>query len=313
MTRAFRLGVFILGSLLILAIGIFLIGSKQFLFRSTYRLRADFQNVVGLNNGAEVRVGGIHQGTVTEIDLPNQPDAKVSVLMKMSSATRDIVRKDSVASIKTEGLLGNKYVDVSFGSKSSARVESGDNIRGEPPSDEADLARQTVTEAKAGVTAFHEDMDALKHNFLLRGFFNNRGYEDSSKLTEHAIPRLPAKSSSKEFDYDSKDIFDKPDTAKLKNQKLFKEAGRFLEENKFGLAVVASSETLGDTQEVRVLTEARAMVVRDYLANNFRLDDSKLKTIGLGKSRKAGSSRVQILIYASGSTAPSSQEAANRP
>ncbi|MBI2818275.1 MAG: hypothetical protein HYX72_15185 [Acidobacteria bacterium] len=62
MSRAVRLGVFIFGTLTILVTGIFLIGNKRFLFTSTYRLQAGFKNVAGLNNGAEVRVGGIRKG-----------------------------------------------------------------------------------------------------------------------------------------------------------------------------------------------------------------------------------------------------------
>ena len=58
MSRTFRLGVFIVGTLLILAAGVFLIGDKEFLFSSTFPLKADFQNVAGLNVGADVRVGG---------------------------------------------------------------------------------------------------------------------------------------------------------------------------------------------------------------------------------------------------------------
>ena len=79
MSTAFRVGVLLVMALLFLCIGVFLIGNKEFLFSRTYRLKAEFQNVAGLNSGAEVRIGGIHQGTVKEIDLPSQPDAKVTV------------------------------------------------------------------------------------------------------------------------------------------------------------------------------------------------------------------------------------------
>src|SRR5205823_4647103 len=58
MSRAFRLGLFIVGTLAILVAGVFLIGDKQFLFSSTYPLKTTFKSVGGLNNGAEVRVGG---------------------------------------------------------------------------------------------------------------------------------------------------------------------------------------------------------------------------------------------------------------
>src|SRR3981081_3729591 len=111
MSREFRLGLFIVATLLILAAGVFLIGDKQLLFRSTYHVKTEFQNVVGLDKGADVRVGGIHKGSVQRIDLPKNPEGKVTVVMGLESATRDILKKDSLASIKSEGLLGDKYVE----------------------------------------------------------------------------------------------------------------------------------------------------------------------------------------------------------
>jgi hypothetical protein len=72
-------------------------------------------------------------------------------------------------------------------------------------------------------------MEALKHNFLLRGFFKNRGYEDETELTKHAISQLPSGPTLRTFTYESNRTFDKPDTAKLKNPKAFDEAGKFLE------------------------------------------------------------------------------------
>src|SRR4051795_10245036 len=95
MSRAFRLGLFIVVTLLILAAGVFWIGSKQFLFARTYRLNAEFQNVAGLIDGAEVRVGGVHRGTVKHLDLPHQPDGKVRVEMDLKDQTRDVIKKDS--------------------------------------------------------------------------------------------------------------------------------------------------------------------------------------------------------------------------
>jgi len=93
-------------------------------------------------------------------------------------------------------------------------------------------------------------------------------------------------------------LFDKADTAKLKNQKALDEAGRFLEQNRFGLAVVAAySGMTGDTQKERLLTEARAMVVRDYVVQNFRLDDTRIRTIGLGKTGGNEASGITVLVY----------------
>jgi outer membrane protein OmpA-like peptidoglycan-associated protein len=298
MSTTFRVGVFVVLALLFLSIGIFLIGDKDFMFSPTYRLKADFENVGGLNNGADVRVGGIHQGTVKEIDLPSQPDGKVTVVMNLRSPTRNIIKKDSRASIKTEGLLGDKYVEISFGSSKAEAVGSNDTIASETPKDMSEQARALTDEAQAGVAAFREDMEALQHNFLLRGFFEKRGYNDTSELTEHAVSRLPARKPAKEFAYDPKEIFDKPDNAKLKNKKSLDDAGKYLEENPFGLAIVASSEAKGDTDKVRLLTAARAKVIRDYLTQNFKLNDKRIKTISLGKTQEADeSSKVVILVY----------------
>jgi hypothetical protein len=298
MSRAFRLGLFIVTTFLILAAGVFLIGKKRFLFRHTYRLEAEFQNVAGLDNGAGVRVGGIHLGTVKYISLPSGPNGKLTVVMDMADSTKNIVRQDSVATIKTEGLLGDKYVEVSFGSEKAGAIESGDTIKGETPVDFSDAALAVMNQSKTAVASFAEDADALKQNFLLRGFFKQRGYEDPTELKKNRISQLPSQPISKEFTYDAKDIFDKPENAKLKNEKHFDEAGKFLEQNKFRLAVIAASVEVGDTDKDRVLTQARAKVVRDYLVQHFKFDDTRVKIIGLGKSPKPGEiNKVEILIY----------------
>ena len=352
MSRAFRLGVFIFGTLTVLAAGIFLIGNKRFLFDSTYRIKAGFKNVAGLNNGAQVRVGGIRKGTVKQIELPHQSNGEMTVVMDMESSTRDVVKKDSIAAIQTEGLLGNKYVEISFGSGDAPPVMDGETIGSLPPQDISDVLKKTneilettqqtmgnmqesmdnlkaisskinqgegtigalvndrkmydqlnaaTAEAKQGAAAFQDNMEAMKHNWLLRGFFNKRGYGDSSELTEHEISNLPGSPYLKKFVFDAKKMFDKPDNAKLKSEKTLTEAGRFLEGNRFGLAIVAATNGMkGDTDEAQVLTQARAMVVRDYLVKNFKMDDTRLKTIGLGKSDQKDAvdgGSVEVIIY----------------
>jgi len=61
MSRVARLGAFIVITLAVLAAGVFVIGSKQYLFQSTYKLKAEFDNVAGLAEGADVQVGGIQR------------------------------------------------------------------------------------------------------------------------------------------------------------------------------------------------------------------------------------------------------------
>jgi phospholipid/cholesterol/gamma-HCH transport system substrate-binding protein len=375
MSRTARLGAFIVATLAILAGGIFIIGSKQYLFSSTYQLKAQFDNVEGLDQGGDVRVGGVHIGTVRHIELPHRPGEKVTVVMDLGKSTHEIIKKDSVASIETEGLLGNQYLAISSGSAGIADVRDGDTIASQPPLEMSDLLQKasglldtsqqaiqnatratanldsisgkinsgqgtvgalvndkklyanleqttatmnnTMVQAQAGVTDFQENMEALKHNFFVRGYFKNRGYEDANELAKNEIERLPQGTPVKEFTYSAKQLFDKQDSAKLKNQKSLNDGGDFLANNQFGFAVVAVSAGMeGDTQKDLVLTEARSMVIREYLVENFGFDDSQLKTLGMGKQTDAKSDTkkdaawgtVQILIYPAGTEIPPNKQ-----
>jgi phospholipid/cholesterol/gamma-HCH transport system substrate-binding protein len=144
MSRAFRLGVFVVCTLAALSAGVFLIGERQFLFSSTYKVKAAFKNVVGLNAGAEVHVGGIHKGIVKQIQLPAEPSGDMTVVLQMEKSTRSVIRKDSVATIQAEGLLGNKYMEISFGSADAPEIRDGDSISGVPPLEIADLLKKTL-------------------------------------------------------------------------------------------------------------------------------------------------------------------------
>src|SRR5262252_6460262 len=106
MSSTVRLGAFIVVALLILALSAFLVGNKRFLFSRTYRLAAPFDNVAGLDEGAPVRAGGVRIGTVRRVLLPAKPEDKVTVEMQLEDSTRNVLRRDSIASIETEGLLG---------------------------------------------------------------------------------------------------------------------------------------------------------------------------------------------------------------
>jgi len=367
MSRIARLGAFIVATLAILAAGVFVIGSKEYLFRSTYHLKAQFDNVAGLAAGADVQVGGVHSGTVQSIALPHKPGEQVTVLMDLDKSTHEIIKQDSVASIETEGVLGNQFVAISFGSAGQAEVKDGETIQSEPPLEISDLFKKTsgildssllainnatlatahlnsvsakidsgqgtvgalvndkqlysnleqttstlhttMQQAQVGVTDFQENMEAMKHNFFLNGYFKKRGYEDSADLAANRIGGLPQVAPLKVFTYTAKQLFDAHDSAKLKDRKPLNAGGEFLAQNQFGFAVIVASTGMeGDTKKDQVLTEARAMVVREYLVENFGFDDSQLKTLGLGKqpgaSQDADWGSIQILVFSEGTEIP---------
>jgi phospholipid/cholesterol/gamma-HCH transport system substrate-binding protein len=371
MTRVARLGLFIFGTLAILAAGVFIIGSKEYLFRSTYELKAQFDNVAGLSEGADVQVGGVHSGMVKSIQLPHRPGDKVTVVMDLEKSTHEIIKQDSVASIETEGMLGSQYVAISFGSAGQADVTNGQVIHSQPPLIMADMLKKasgildsgqqamknateatahlnsvsskidagqgtvgalindkqlynnlaqststlqaTMVQAQTGVTDFQENMEALKHNFLLSGYFKKRGYEDEADLAANQITELPQGTPIKTFTLSAKQLFDGRDSAKLKNQKELDAGGAFLAANPFGVAVVAvSAGPEGDSAKDLLLTHARAMVIREYLVGNFGFDDSNLKTLGLGKQTGANTDAdgsIQILIFPPGTDLPPAEKA----
>jgi phospholipid/cholesterol/gamma-HCH transport system substrate-binding protein len=343
MSQNARLGAFILITLTILGAVVFLVGNKESMFQSSYLVNADFQNVAGLEEGANVRVGGIRKGSVKKISLPKSPDGNLVVTMDLAKETQSIIKKDSIASIKSEGLLGDKYVEISFGSMDADRLKGGETIETQPPLDISDLVDKTnkildttqdsleniegatenfnsiaakinggqgtlgafvndktvYRETAASVKSLHEDVDALKSNFLLRGFFNKRGYVDPDELKKHEIEKLPEGAPLKRFSYDVKQVFDNPNAAKLKNQKTLNAAGDYLQSQKFGLVVItAAADMKGDSDKDRTTTQAQAMVVRNYLVQNFKLDDTRMKTMGLGKTKEAGDSgKIEIVVY----------------
>jgi outer membrane protein OmpA-like peptidoglycan-associated protein len=165
---------------------------------------------------------------------------------------------------------------------------------------------EAVIHAQAGITHFQENMEALKQNFLLRGYFKKRGYESSADLAKNEIPALPETQPLKTFTYDPKRLFDKIDTAKLKNQNSLRDAGQFLAANEFGIAVVVYTGMTGEAQKDLVLTQARATIIRAYLIDNFGFDDTQLKTLGGGKKINASSDSswgaIEIIVYPAGTS-----------
>jgi hypothetical protein len=166
-----------------------------------------------------------------------------------------------------------------------------------------------MQQAQAGVTDFRENMEALKHNFLLSGYFKKRGYEDAGDLKVNRIASLPESDPEKTFTYAAKQLFDGRDSAKLKDLKSLKSAGDYLAQNPFGFAVVVVSAGMeGDSQKDQLLTEERSMVIREYLVENFGFDDNRLKTLGMGKQTGANLDAewgtVRILLYPAGIEVP---------
>jgi len=110
-TNNIRLGVFVLAGLFLLIFSFYLIGKNQNLFGSDFRIAARFSNLNGLSEGNNVLFSGIQAGTVKDIQMIN--DTTIEVTLLINSKIRPFIRRNAIASIGTEGLMGNKIVNIS--------------------------------------------------------------------------------------------------------------------------------------------------------------------------------------------------------
>lgn len=134
-----RLGVFVLSGLAFLILLLFMIGKNKSLFGSTYLLKAKFGNVQGLIPGNNVRYSGIQSGTVKSIKIVN--DTTIEVSMMIDLEMKDIIRKDAIASIGTDGIVGNKVVNIIPGKEHSELAQEGDVIFSKTPIDTDEILK----------------------------------------------------------------------------------------------------------------------------------------------------------------------------
>lgn len=214
-----KLGIFVSLGIAILFLIIFFIGSNQNLFSSKFKIYSNFRNVSGLQVGAQVRFSGISVGTVENIAIVN--DSTVNVEAVMDQNVKKFIKKDSQASITSEGVIGNKILTISQGSTNSPEIRDRATVQSfEPLEFDAILTSVKVTTENAEIITnelalllsninngkgtigklmtdknmakdldktmenlrksskgLNENMEAAKHNFLLRGYFKKKEKE----------------------------------------------------------------------------------------------------------------------------------------
>jgi len=121
-----RLGLFVLIGSLLFIVTIYFIGNKQQMFGNTNHLKAKFSNVNGLLLGNNVRYSGINVGTVREIEMIN--DSVIIVDMVIEESIFSHIRKDAMATISSDGLVGNMIINIIPGDGVQPSVQPGDVI-----------------------------------------------------------------------------------------------------------------------------------------------------------------------------------------
>ncbi|HEV8663751.1 MAG TPA: MlaD family protein [Candidatus Methylomirabilis sp.] len=131
-----RVGLFVGGVLILFMAFVLVIGSQSRVFERRYALRTSFNDVQGLITGAPVRLAGVAVGTVTQIAFSGDPrDPRLRVEMAVDQHFQDRIRADSVATIGTIGLVGDKILEITVGSAGARVLEPEEEVRSVDPRD----------------------------------------------------------------------------------------------------------------------------------------------------------------------------------
>lgn len=126
-SQKIRLGLFVIIGLLIFILAVYFIGDKQKMFGKTNHLEAVFNNVNGLQLGNNVRYSGISVGTVRGIEMINDTTIRVDMIIDKTIFTH--IKKNAIATIGSDGLVGNMIINIIPGIGEEASVLPGDEIR----------------------------------------------------------------------------------------------------------------------------------------------------------------------------------------
>ncbi len=169
-------GAFLIGGTVLFATGLFLIGNRQRVFSRGFEIYSDFTSVSGLVTGADVRVSGLQSGELLEIQVPRQPSGQYRVKLRLDEKVHPLIRQDSLATIQTEGLVGNKFLEIDKGSDSSPQCPTGGTIPSMDPFDFSDLmqeARGLVDNTNSTIESAGEVADDV-HRAMTQFFARDR-------------------------------------------------------------------------------------------------------------------------------------------
>ncbi len=154
-SKYIKLGIFIVAGLALFVIALFYIGSKENLFTKTFNVYSIFPNVSGLTQGNSVQFAGINVGTIQSIEIIATD--KVKVNMSIVSEVKKFIKKDSEASINSDGLVGNKVLAINSGSVNSQSIEDGDSLHSVTPVSIGDIVKN-LNESTKGAEQISKDL-----------------------------------------------------------------------------------------------------------------------------------------------------------
>ena len=157
-----KLGAFVLIGTTFLILGLYYIGSKKNIFHSSISVSADFNNVEGLVSGNNVRFNGINVGTVSKVY--SVADTAIKVEFNIDLESIKFITQDATASIGTDGLLGNKLINISPGTKNAKPIQEGNILKVMNPI-QMDKALRTLTGTNDNLKEITNNLKSVSEKF----------------------------------------------------------------------------------------------------------------------------------------------------
>jgi phospholipid/cholesterol/gamma-HCH transport system substrate-binding protein len=183
-----KLGALVISGLVVFISTLYVIGKNENFFGSSFELRVRFANVSGLVAGDNIRFAGIQAGTVKRISVIN--DTTIEVTMMVDEKMRPFIRKNAQADIGTEGLMGNKVVNILPVRGDTAGVNAGDEL-GTKPASGTDELLSSLTRTSGNIEEISEDLKGTIHRInSSTGLWNLLNDESLSPHVRQALVNI---------------------------------------------------------------------------------------------------------------------------
>ncbi|QYH39621.1 MCE family protein [Algoriphagus sp. NBT04N3] len=156
--RSVIVGIFVFLGIAILVAGVLTLGGQQKKFVKAIHLKAVFDDIGGLQTGNNIWFSGVKIGTVRKINFYG--DSQVEIEMNVEKSVAEFIRKDSKATISSDGLIGNKIIVIYGGTTLAPPVEDGDRLEAVMPLD-TDKMMETLQENNKNLVDITNDLKLL--------------------------------------------------------------------------------------------------------------------------------------------------------
>jgi phospholipid/cholesterol/gamma-HCH transport system substrate-binding protein len=126
-------GIFVVCALVLFGGALFLIGDRHKAFSRHEDLYTEIGDVNGLVPGSKVRVSGYDAGELTSLQIPGRPSAKFRLRLHVDNALHKLIRQDSFVSVETDGIVGDKYLQIQQGSDNAPVATPGTTLPSKEP------------------------------------------------------------------------------------------------------------------------------------------------------------------------------------